>query len=363
MSKIDATQVYNILQNLKNLEISYMAYSSEPHDYNEYRTYINYFNNHVLRSNNLYRFYFPVAMTSVNLPQHISDMGDITDALNIAAGYDFSICKLFNFPAPIRHKCNYYTLLYQMEGNATLTLDFATFQIKAGDFYLIAPQEYYAVETDIDSICIFFNLRRSFICSDYNCITLGQPQLTQFITDTLSTDSTSHFAIMHTHANNLINNLVLNIFAEYINREDYSHVTMRSLLSLLFATIYRDPNTVIESSAKVSRLDTQFNQIESYLKDNYQSATLSQLADDIHFSKQYICRIVKDKTGDTFNTLLIKIRLNMVVQYLLDTDLPLDEIAFLCGFSAASHMSRTFKNVYGISPSTYRKNQKTPPAS
>ena len=63
---------------------------------------------------------------------------------------------------------------------------------------------------------------------------------------------------------------------------------------------------------------------------------------------------MKKKTGDTFNTLLIRTKLNMVAQYLVDTDLNLEEISWLCGFSAASHMSRAFKNEFGVTPSAYR---------
>ena len=355
---LDARRVYNTLQNLTNLEISYMEYSGKPLDFSAYQTYTDYFNNYVLRSKNLYRFYFPLPLQSQKLPKYISDMGDITDALNIISGFDFSVSKLFNFPAALRHKCNYYSLIYQMEGTAHLALDCGEFELHAGDFYLIPPDVYYSIQTALESLCICFNLRRSFVAAEYKSIALENPQLTKFIVDSLGAEPSVQYAAIGTDGSTAINELVLNIFAEYISQDEYSNVSMRSYLSLLFAAILRSPNTKLVSSAKVTRLDEQFHLIEVYLKKNYQTANLTELADTIHFSKQYICRIVKEKTGDTFNTLLIRIRLDMVVQYLLDTDLPLEEIAYLCGFSAASHMSRTFKNEYGTTPSAYRSEKK-----
>lgn len=360
---LDARRVYNTLQNLMNLEISYMEYSQQPRDFSEYQTYMDYFNNYVLRSKDLYRFYFPVSLNTRILPKYISDIGDVTDVLNIMPGYDFSVCKMFNFPGALRHKCNYYTLLYQMEGSGSLTLDSGRHELQAGDFYLVPPEVYYSIEAGLEGLCICFNLRRSFVAAEYKTIALENPQLTRFLVDSLAADDSAQYAAMHTDANDTINNLVLSIFAEYINQDEYSNISMRSYLSLLFATILRSPNTKLESSARVTRLDEQFHLIEMWLKKNFQTANLTELADTIHFSKQYICRIVKEKTGDTFNTLLIRTRLQMVVQYLLETDLPLEEIAYLCGFSAASHMSRTFKNEYGMTPSAYRSEKKALPTA
>ena len=363
MPTLDARRVYNTLQNLMNLEISYIEYSQQPRDFSEYQTYTHYFDNYVLRSKDLYRFYFPVPLSAKKLPKYISDIGDVTDVLNIMPGYDFSASKMFNFPGALRHKCNYYSLIYQMEGSGNLTLDSGRYELHAGDFYLVPPEVYYALEAGLEGLCICLNMRRSFIAAEYKSIALENPQLTRFLVDSLAADDSAQYAAMHTDANDTINNLVLSIFAEYINQDEYSNISMRSYLSLLFATILRSPNTKLESSARVTRLDEQFHLIEAYLKKNFQTANLTELSDAIHFSKQYICRIVKEKTGDTFNTLLIRTRLQMVVQYLLETELPLEEIAYLCGFSAASHMSRTFKNEYGMTPSAYRNEKKTLPTA
>ena len=46
MEHLDSEQVYRILQNLSNLEISYLEYSNMPKNFVEYKTYIDYFNNY-----------------------------------------------------------------------------------------------------------------------------------------------------------------------------------------------------------------------------------------------------------------------------------------------------------------------------
>ncbi len=356
MKTLDIQQTRNILQNLTNLEISYMEYSKSPKDFVKYQNFLEYFNNYIIRSKNLFRFYFPAALSPETLPsQKISDIGEISEAINIVPGYDFSAVKQFNFPNALRHKCNYYTLVYLYEGSGQLILDENTFQMQAGDFYLIPPGVYYAIQPTLDSLCICMNLRQSFVAAEYKNVFHEDPLITSFITNSLATEHTMTYLAVHTGENEMVQTLVLAIFTEYINQDKFSNATMKNMLSLMFALILRNDKTSMDASIKATRLDQQYQQITQYLKQNYQTADLSSLSEHIHFSKQYICKIVKEKTGDTFNTLLINIRLEMVEQYLLESDLTLENISYLCGFTAPSHLSKVFKNHYGMSPSAYRK--------
>ena len=148
---------------------------------------------------------------------------------------------------------------------------------------------------------------------------------------------------------------ILDIFAEYINQESFSNAAMKNLFSLLMIDLLRDSSTRIESPTPISGSDTLYQTILDEIRRNYQTLSLSELAEKTHFSKQYICKIIKEKSGNTFQNLLLHTRLKMVAQYLNDTALSIEEIAFLCGFSTPAHLSRCFKQNFGITPSAYRK--------
>ena len=360
MKLIDGTQVYHILQNLNNLEISFMEYSRSQKNFLKYDTYLEFFDNYIIKSQNLSRFYFPSPMDgNITMPKYITELEEITDYFNILSGCDFTVAKQFNFPNSLRHKCNYYAVIYLMEGKGTLEFDTELFHLRAGDFYIIPPEVDYAISVDVESLCLFLNLRRSFVISEYTNIFLGDTTLTTFISQTTldSEDYTSYLAI-HTSNHDNIRDLFLALFAEYINQDKYCNTVMKNYLSLLFATILRDQSVKIKSSVKVSRSDIKYQEILNYLTQNYQTADLASTADTIHFSKQYVCRIVKEKTGKTFNSLLMNIRLDKAAQYLNETDLTLENIGYLCGFTAASHFSKLFKQRFGCPPSAYRKNIK-----
>jgi len=61
------------------------------------------------------------------------------------------------------------------------------------------------------------------------------------------------------------------------------------------------------------------------------------------------------KEGTTFKTLMNDIRRELAEQYIRNSQLTLNEIAFLLGFSEISSFSRAFKRWTGEPPSAYRR--------
>ncbi len=355
MKQIDNTQIYNILANLNSLESSYLEFSRFPMDFTKGKTFLDFFNHSLIQKNDLFRFYFP---SITGFPATISISNELSDQILISPEYDFAIYKVFNFPCALRHKCNYFTGIYMLNGSGTLILDTGTFSLNTGDFVLLPPQIYYYLQTPSDSLCVYYNFRRSFIASEYQKLFLDHPILTRFITHALSSGYTMPYLILHSADDEATRTLVLDMFTEYINQTKYSNAAMTGYLLLFFITILRNPKTTIETPSEISRKGQQYDQIRTYLQKYYPTATLSSAAEYMHFSKQYICKIVKEETGNTFHNLLTDIRLKMVVQYLSETELSLEKIAELCGFAAVAHLSRVFKEHYGLSPSVYRKNLK-----
>ena len=72
-------------------------------------------------------------------------------------------------------------------------------------------------------------------------------------------------------------------------------------------------------------------------------------------SRYHFCRIFHSATGATFLEYLYNVRLAKAHQLLLGSDLSLNEISSRCGFSSTSHLTRIFKNAYGIPPREFRK--------
>lgn len=96
--------------------------------------------------------------------------------------------------------------------------------------------------------------------------------------------------------------------------------------------------------------------ILEYLEQHWQEpVTLSDLARETKMSPSYFSRFFKDAMGIGFLSYLTRLRLKHSLDLLLDTDLPIIDIALECGFNDYKTYGRLFKKEYGENPQLYRK--------
>lgn len=84
-----------------------------------------------------------------------------------------------------------------------------------------------------------------------------------------------------------------------------------------------------------------------------EDVSLDQLATIVNLSKYHFIRIFKEGTGLTPHKFLIQARLRSLRRDLL-TGKDLAEMAYKYRFADQAHMSRCFRDVYGVSPGNYR---------
>jgi AraC-like DNA-binding protein len=91
----------------------------------------------------------------------------------------------------------------------------------------------------------------------------------------------------------------------------------------------------------------------AYLHDNYaRSIRLNELSVECAMSPFHLIRSFRASTGMTPHAYLTQVRCNRAREMLLDGE-SISAIAFSCGFSDQSHLTRTFKRIYGVTPGTY----------
>lgn len=81
---------------------------------------------------------------------------------------------------------------------------------------------------------------------------------------------------------------------------------------------------------------------------------IKMISTKLNMSRWTLTRKLK-KEGITFQNLVNEVRKNLAANYLKDTDLSVNEIAFLMGYSEMGAFSRAFKTWTGKNPYSYRK--------
>lgn len=99
--------------------------------------------------------------------------------------------------------------------------------------------------------------------------------------------------------------------------------------------------------------------IINYIDENYQEdLTIEQLSEVFHLSEGHLSKLFKENLGMTIKAYISQTRAKEVRQALLASDLPLIDIAIMCGFPNVKSMNKVFKDLYHCTPKQFRHNCK-----
>ena len=84
------------------------------------------------------------------------------------------------------------------------------------------------------------------------------------------------------------------------------------------------------------------------------SLQLTTVADAFGVSAGYLSKKLKDETGEGFQELLIRLRMEKAVHLLRDTNKKVYEIASECGYSNYRSFVKAFESIYHISPKRFK---------
>ena len=127
------------------------------------------------------------------------------------------------------------------------------------------------------------------------------------------------------------------------------HEKLSSLLILLMEDAWDDT----QMQAMPDTLDIQA--IKDYLDENFKRRiSLDDLAGSFYLNKYYLMKLFKDRYGMTINAYLNQVRVTWVKQQLRFTDKTVETLAAELQIEPA-YLSRLFKKVEGVSPTSFRK--------
>ena len=109
------------------------------------------------------------------------------------------------------------------------------------------------------------------------------------------------------------------------------------------------------SSSSAAKLSVPARRILEYMNQHFQEhLSLQDVSDALDISSSHICRVLKNETGETFVTLLNKIRIQEAGRLLQEGKWKVYEVAEKCGFSNYAYFYQLFKKETGISPTEWK---------
>jgi AraC-like DNA-binding protein len=126
----------------------------------------------------------------------------------------------------------------------------------------------------------------------------------------------------------------------------YDLANSRNQRLLSTTTIYMES---FENSDKLKLL-------YDFVQENYAARiTLDEVSELMNMSSVSFNRFIKKRTGKTFVEYVNDVRIGYASRWLIEKDLSISEIAFLCGFNSIANFNRVFKKTKGRTPTKYRQ--------
>lgn len=96
--------------------------------------------------------------------------------------------------------------------------------------------------------------------------------------------------------------------------------------------------------------------VVQYVRENAsQGITLEETAAHFYVSREYLSKVFKNHTGDSFSDFVMRLRMEKAKALLCDMHIPPKEAAEMTGFSDPAHFHKSFKRFYGMTPGEMAK--------
>lgn len=133
---------------------------------------------------------------------------------------------------------------------------------------------------------------------------------------------------------------------------DTYRLEMLAALCKMTALLLRHYQTSTQAGDRFSRLQPVIDYIRCHFRDNIAVSDLSEM---LHVCDDQLIRLFKATTNKTPVNYITDIRLEEAMKLLVETELPVTEVAGRCGFASSCYMARVFKNRLHMTPLEYRK--------
>lgn len=164
-----------------------------------------------------------------------------------------------------------------------------------------------------------------------------------------------HYLHFHTLSNPSIRVFVEAMVTEYYQKGAYFEDAICYYLKLLFIELSRH-NSIVNSvhfDLKATRL--QRDLLLNYVRDNMQTITLEQLAQEFSYNRCYLSRLIAEEFGENFQKIVRDIRLEKIETLITYSDLSIEEIAQQVGYKKPTMVYKIMRDKYDMTPAEYRK--------
>lgn len=235
------------------------------------------------------------------------------------------------------HWHSFFEIEYILEGEGEYILNGVSYKLRNNLMLLATPSDFHAY---------YFSSKTKIINI-------------QFPSELLNPDIYKKMSkpVIINDVNMLYQQLLLSLYDHNPTSPNYNQNFIRNMLNSLLFLAYSDKHSI--STQKHDEINNYFHKIILYVNSHFQEQiSLTGLSEYLHLRPEYISRLFKKNSNQTFSEYLTEIRLSHAFNLLKLSDMSIYDVATNSGYTSFPHFIRMFKKKYGYPPSQIRKFKK-----
>lgn len=245
------------------------------------------------------------------------------------------------------HRHDFVEIIFVNQGKVINVIDGDHLHMRQGDFCILNPNAEHGLKcpdknATIVKIALLGPVFQGTLCSFYNddnpISTLIRGQDT----------NKENYLYYTSQPNFMVQRIINSIINEYTNSDFQTSFTLEAYLILLFSYLNR------QGQCKYYSTDEFTMELLDYIREHCAYQNLDEIAEHFGYTPNYMTRLIKKLTGHNYSQIVKESRLQASLNYLSNSDLPVNEIAEKVGYNSTSHFFKVFKEYFGFTPSAYR---------
>ena len=237
---------------------------------------------------------------------------------------------------PHTHDC--YEIEFILGGHAIHTINGYSYEISAGDIYLISPSDFHSIQTLKDLQLINIKFTEQFVSPNllYALISHSTNLIGKFTEKDFENISS-----------------ILQCLVEQQNKMgDFQHTFSKNLCECILIHLLQCLNT----RHTISKSNKTIYSAALFINRNFKNViSLETLALETGYSKNHFSKLFNDAFGMGINEYITQVRLSHAKKMLISTKESVTNVGYASGFHSFATFSREFKKEFNMTPSEYRK--------
>ena len=228
--------------------------------------------------------------------------------------------------------------------------------VREGDCYIGQPFSGYALKGDSEGdeiIMIGVHIKKETFFREYlPALSMDANLFRFFLVPQTNKFSDEFIHLSFDHASP-VRNLLEMMVLEYADKKEDTQGILKPMVLTLFLHIARK----YRLEQYMPQGDTIEEKIVRYITAHPESVTLKDISERFSYHPNYVSTLLHKKVGKKFSDIVTEKRMDRAAILIKGTDLSIEEISAMLGYSDMSNFYKAFRGYFGVSPRNYAKQE------